>query len=297
MIQGLANALVLGSIYALFAFGLSLVWGTVDVLNFAHGSIFMFAAFLGSLILGPLRLPFWIVILLGVAVGAVISMLLQLVIFDPILTRTSDTRAAELQVLLAGIGISSMLVAIGQKYTDAYPFNLSGSSFTVKSYSVTSSLKIANIQIIILAVCLVATVLLAVTLRRSKFGLALRTVGVDADTAALVGIDRRRMAMLIMAISGGLAGLAGVLITFYLGSIDASVGDLFLVKAFACIVVGGVGSIAGTVVGTMALGLAETEILLHTSGTWVDAISFGLLFAFLVFRPQGLFGKKAVSRV
>jgi branched-chain amino acid transport system permease protein len=135
-----------------------------------------------------------------------------------------------------------------------------------------------------------------VWLRRSKQGLALRSIGVDPETASLMGINRRQLALVTMAVSGAMAGLAGVLFTYALGAITPESGDTLLVKAFAIIILGGVGSMAGVIFGAFALAAAEVVVLTNTSGSWVDAVSFGLIFLVLLARPAGVFGRKEVRR-
>jgi len=133
-------------------------------------------------------------------------------------------------------------------------------------------------------------------LHSTRPGLALRAIGVDPEVASIMGVDRRRLALLTMAVAGALAGLAGVLLTYYLGSVAPETGDGFLLKAFAAIILGGVGSIAGVVVGSMVLAGIETLVLVTTSGTWTPAIAFGLIFLMLLVRPRGLLGRQEVRR-
>jgi branched-chain amino acid transport system permease protein len=136
----------------------------------------------------------------------------------------------------------------------------------------------------------------AIWLRRSKHGLALRSIGVDAETASLMGVNRRRLALGTMAVSGATAGLAGILFTYAQSAITPESGDILLIKAFAVIILGGVGSMAGVIFGAFALAAAETYVLGHTSGSWTDAIAFGLIFLVLLARPAGAFGRKEVRR-
>ena len=132
--------------------------------------------------------------------------------------------------------------------------------------------------------------------RRSKQGLALRSIGVDAETASLMGINRRQLALVTMAVSGGMAGLAGVLFTYSLGALTPQSGDTLLIKAFAIIILGGVGSMVGVVFGAFALAAVETWVLANTAGSWTDAVAFGLIFLVLLVRPSGVFGRKEVRR-
>ncbi len=295
MAQDVLNALTLGSLYLLFALGMSLAWGTIGILNFAHGSIFMFAAFTAHLIVQEVSLPIPVMILLGVLVGAALSVLLQVLAFEPIQRRAVDHRKAELQILVGGIGIAIIPLAIAQRITKSVPFGYSGGSFSVTTYDL-GFIRVSNIQLLTLVAAFGLAGLIGWWLRAARPGLALRAIGVDSEVATMMGVDRRRLALLTMAVAGGLAGLAGVLLTYYLGSIAPETGDAFLLKAFAAIILGGVGSIAGVVVGAMVLAGIETFVLVTTDGSWTPAIAFGLIFLMLLVRPNGLFGRQEVRR-
>ncbi|MBM7516493.1 branched-chain amino acid ABC transporter permease [Nocardioides nitrophenolicus] len=293
--QDLLSVVTLGSIYLLFALGMSLTWGTIDILNFSHGSIFMFSVFSGYLILEHTTLPFVPVLLIGIAVGAVMSLLVQVLAFEQIIRRARDKRTAEMQVLIGGIGIAIIPLAIAQHNTHSVPFGLRESSFTVHTWQV-GDLRITNIAVITIVLAAILWAAMAFWLRRSRQGLALRAIGVDTEVASLMGVHRRRLALATMAVSGGLAGLAGILFTFGLGAITAESGDTLLVKAFACIILGGVGSMRGVAFGAYVLAACEVWVLTQTSGSWVEAVSFGLIFLVLLVRPTGVFGRKEVRR-
>jgi len=293
--QELLSAISLGSIYLLFSLGMSLTWGTIDVLNFAHGAIFMFSTFCAYLILGTTALPFVAVLGIGVVVGAALSLIIQIGAFEPILKRARNKRSAEMQILIGGIGIATIPLAIAQQHTKSNPFGLAGSSFHVTVWHLGSS-RITNVAVFTIFAGLVLWGVIAWWLRYSKQGLALRSIGVDAETASLMGINRRRLALLTMAVSGGLAGLAGVLFTYSTSAITPESGDTLLIKAFAIIILGGVGSMAGVIFGAYALAAVETVVLTYTSGSWVDAVAFGLIFLVLLARPAGVFGRKEVRR-
>lgn len=293
--QDLVSVVTLGSVYLLFALGMSITWGTIDILNFAHGSVFMFSAFSASLVLERTTLGLVPVLLIGVAVGALLSVVIQVVAFEQIIRRAKDRRGAEMQILIGGIGVAIIPLAIAQHHTQSNPFGLNASSFTVESMSL-GGLRITNIQALTVLLALALWAAAAVWLQRSRQGLALRAIGVDAQTAALMGVDRRRLALVTMGVSGGMAGLSGVLFTYSLGAITAESGDTLLVKAFACIILGGVGSMLGVAFGAYLLAAAEVVILTQTNGSWVEAVSFGLIFLVLLVRPAGVFGRKEVRR-
>jgi branched-chain amino acid transport system permease protein len=295
MAQDVLNALTLGSLYLLFALGMSLAWGTIGILNFAHGSIFMFAAFAAHELVRNVSLPMPVMILVGTLVGAALSLLIQVLAFEPIQRRAADPHKAELQILVGGIGIAIIPLSIAQYVTKSVPFGYSNGSFRVVTYDL-GFLRITNVQVVTLVAALGLAAAIGWWLRATRPGLALRAIGVDAEVASIMGVDRRRLALLTMAVAGGLAGLAGVLLTYYLGSIAPETGDGFLLKAFAAIILGGVGSIAGVVVGAMVLAGIETLVLVTTSGSWAPAIAFGLIFLMLLVRPRGLLGRQEVRR-
>lgn len=294
MLQDLISALSLGSIYLLFAIGMSIVWGTIGILNFAHGVIFMFAAFVTHLVSQEIELPLPVLILVGIGVGTTLSVAIQLLAFEPILRRAKDFRTAELQILIGGIGVATIPLAVAQYQTRSNPFGIS-TTFDSQTYAFLG-IRISTTQIIIIVAGVAISAGLAVWLRTSRHGLALRAIGVDSETSSLMGVNRARLAAGAMALAGALAGLAGVLLTLNLGAITPESGDTLLVKAFAAVILGGVGSITGVVVGSYALALIETAVLVQTSGSWVSAVSFGIIFAVLLFRSQGLFGRAEVRR-
>lgn len=293
--QDLVTVVSLGSIYLLFALGMSLTWGTIDILNFSHGSIFMFSSFTAYLVLESATLPFLAVVGIGLVVGALMSLLIQVLAFEQIVKRARNKKTAEMQILIGGIGIAIIPLAIAQEHTQSNPFGLRGSSFEVTNW-VVGDLRITDVATITIVVAVALWALTAVWLRRSRNGLALRAIGVDAEVASLMGVDRRKLALATMAVSGALAGLAGVLFTFSLGAITAESGDTLLVKAFAIIILGGVGSMIGVAFGAYFLAACEVWVLTQTSGSWVDAVSFGLIFLVLLVRPSGVFGRREVRR-
>lgn len=295
MIQDLLNSLTLGSIYLLFALGMALVWGTIGILNFAHGSIFMFATFIAYLITERISLPLPAVLLIAALAGAILSVAVQVLAFQPIMRRAKNQHSAELQILIGGIGIAAVPIALAQRATLSNPFGLGQSTFQVQIYEF-GDIRVSNIMILILLAGLILGGGVAWWVKHSRQGLALRAIGVNDEVASIMGINKQRLALSTMALGGALAGLAGALLTYYLSAITPESGDALLIKAFAAIVLGGLGSIAGVIAGSFILALSETVVLTYTSGTWVNAVSFGLIFIILVIRPQGIFGRKEVVR-
>lgn len=293
--QHLINAGALGSVYAIFALGMSLVWGSLGVLNFAHGAVFVFAAYIASLAVVELALPLSAMVALGAAVGGVVSVAMHVLVFRPILARARDQHAAEMQLLMAGVGLAGIFAGFVHIQTRSSPFSFNGGTFRVTRI-VQEPIAITNIQVLMVLVGAVLATLLVLWIRRSRSGLALRAVGVNSETSSIMGIDEGRMGLVAMAVSGVLAGSASILLTYYFGAVAAETADQLLLKAFAAIILGGVGSLVGTVLGSFMLAIAETAVTAFTRGTWVDAVSFAFIFAVLLIRPVGILGVKEVRR-
>jgi len=274
---------------------MSLVWGTIGILNFAHGSIFMFSAFIAYLVVQQIPLGMPAVIAIAMVSGALIAVAMQYLVFQPIMKKAKNPHAGELQLVIGGIGLSAIPISFAQRSTLSNPFGFSAGTFETQAYTI-GGVIITNVMIIILIVGLGLGVGTALWIRNSKKGLALRALGVDPEVSAMMGIDRPKLALATMLYSGALAGLAGALLTYYFNSITSESGDTLLLKAFAIIILGGVGSIFGVILGSFILAFAEFAVLLYTNGSWVTAVSFGLLFLILLIRPQGILGKKEVRR-
>jgi branched-chain amino acid transport system permease protein len=294
-VQELLNTLTLGSIYLLFALGMALAWSTIGILNFAHGAIFVFSAFSAHFVSEHVALPMPVLILISVLVGATLSALTQWLAFEQILKRSTNHRSAELRVLIGGIGVAAIPIAIVDRATASAPFGFANSTYKSEVYEF-MGLRMTNTSLIVVIAGVGIAVALTLWLRASRRGLGLRAIGVDSETASLMGVNRTVMAIGTMAIAGGLAGLAGALQVFQLQAMGVATGDQLLIKAFAMIVLGGLGSMAGVILGAFVLAGAETLIFAANLGTWVDAVSFGLIFIVLLVRPQGIFGRQEVRR-
>jgi branched-chain amino acid transport system permease protein len=297
VLDQLVNAVVLGGIYLLFSSGLTLSWGVLDVLNLAHGSIFMFGAFSAYLLLrdSGSALPLPVLVLLGAVVGAVLSALLQLLVFGPLRRRAATRGQAELGVLIASIGAGLVPVAVALNLADAEVVNLPGDVARTAVHQ-WGPIRISSLQIAIVVLAVVVAAALAWWIARTRTGRALRTIAVDPSTAGLLGIPVARLSVLTMAISGALAGGGGLLLAANANAIEPHMGDGLLLKAFAVIVLGGVGSVVGAAVGAFVLAFAETFAVAYVSGEARDVIAFALILAVLVLRPQGLVSRAAWQR-
>lgn len=292
--QDILNAAQLGSLYLLFALGMALAWGTIGILNFAHGATFMFSAFVAHLVSQTFALPLPLALLISVLTGAAISVATQIFAFQPIIHRSKNITTAETRILIGGIGVASIPLAIAQRMTHSAPFGIN-TTYQDVVWDL-GLIRLSSTNLIVLIAGIGLGLGLIFWLRRSKQGLALRAIGVDSETAAGMGINQFFLSIGTMAVAGGLAGLAGALLTIQLRAIAPETGDQLIIKAFAIIVLGGLGSMTGAFIGSFVLATVETLVLKANLGSWVDAVSFGLIFIVLLVRPQGILGRKEVRR-
>jgi branched-chain amino acid transport system permease protein len=289
------DAVVLGSVYTLFALGLTLSWGVLNVLNLAHGSVLVFVALICYLLTTSVALPLWTLLIVGVVVGGLLGVLLEVLVFRPIRRRSSDSDSAAMAILIASVAVGALLFEISDRITGGRVRSINPGSFTVEVYQ-WGSLAVSNIQIIIVVIALVLSFGIAVFINRTRTGKALRAIAFDRQTSSLLGISSERLAIGTMAVSGALAGLAGVLLAFYLGSVEASMTQSLLLKAFAILIIGGVGNVYGAIAGAFLISFAEVLTVNFLSSGLRDAVAFVVVLLLLLLRPQGLFGAKAWQR-
>lgn len=296
VLQQAINAIMLGSIFALFALGLSLAWGTLDVLNLAHGAMFVFGGFVAFELtrLGA-DMPFVVLVLAGMASAGIAAVALERVAFGPIRRRFTNKRQAELSMLAVTIGAGIMLDQIVNLRIDEEVFPVGAGAFTIERYDL-GLFTVSNIQILVVVVAAVVAVALDIWVRRARQGMAVRAIAYSPNVASLLGINVNRVATATMLVSGALAGLAGVLLGVASSGLSIETGHALLIKGFAVLVVGGVGSVRGAVAAAYLVGAAEVAVVAWGPGTFRDAVAFGLIILVLLLRPQGLFARREAVR-
>lgn len=292
--QQIVNGAVLCSVYVLFSLGLTLSWGALDVLNLAHGAMMMFGAFTAYFVTQHIDLPLALLFVIGIGTSGVCTLLLDVLVFSRIRARVHDKRQGELLTLIAGVGAAAIPVTLAQAYTTDAPFGIGHLDW--KTWQI-GGVKISILQIAIIVVGLALCVATALLVSRSRSGRALRAVAFDAETSELMGVNTRGISAVTMFVAGALAGLAGMLLIIYLGALTPGSGEAFLLKGFAIIILGAVGSVWGTLIGAVVLAATETVVVATTSGTWTDAISFAIIIAVILIRPQGILGRGLAERV
>ncbi|HYE88396.1 MAG TPA: branched-chain amino acid ABC transporter permease [Vicinamibacterales bacterium] len=277
--QQILNGLVTGSVYSLVALGLTLIYGTMQVPNFAHGQLFMFGAYLSYALVMRSGLHYWLAMAIAVATLAVAGAVLERVIFRPLRS------APPLNSMIAALGVMLLLEAVAQ--------NIWGPEFrhTNTPYAEIVSvfgLPVAQHRLILLAAAAASMTALLLFLTRTTAGSAIRATAQNPEGALLVGIDTSRVAMATFAISAALAAVAGALIA-PISLVYPAMGTVVTLKAFAIVVLGGMGSVTGALIGGYLLALAESLGGTYVSATYQDLIAFVVLALVFTFRPEGLF--------
>jgi len=284
LIEQMINGLVLGAMYALVASGLTLIWGTMKMLNFAHGEFYMLGGFGIYFGLVSLQLPIWLVVPLVVVCIFMVAMLMEKAVISPLLKRPGWDVSAVVATLGVGIFIQN------------FAFKMWGGDFRNVPYIVEGTLEFMGIRlawhrVYILAMAVVVLVGFWQVMKRTRFGLAMRATSFDAETATLMGIAHRRIYTITFGLSACLAALAGTALA-PIFAVNPWMGLVPLIKGFIVVILGGLGSFAGAILGGFIIGLSESYSVLFLSSGWKDLVSFVLLIVILVIRPQGLLGKK-----
>jgi branched-chain amino acid transport system permease protein len=310
-LQQLINGLSLGSLYALIAVGYTVVYGIVQLINFAHGEIFMvgaFGAYASWMLMGqptnwsaPLSLLVLLPVMVigGIVASVTVALLTERLAYRPL------RNAPRLAPLISAIGVSVFLqefVRLFYGWIPGFPDAKSAIAFpSVPGISDVAfhfgGVTLQMSAIFTMGALAVCTVFLWFFVNRTKTGRAMIATSQDPDTARLMGINVDRVIMAAFAVGAGLAAIAGVAHGLRYSNIDFRMGFLAGLKAFTAAVLGGIGNINGAVVGGLVLGLVEAMASNYLGTTaWKDVWAFGLLILVLVFRPQGLLGAKVVDR-
>ena len=286
--QQLVNGLFIGSVYALFALGYTLIFGVLDILNLAHASIFMLGAFT-TLVLVMKGIPLLPAILGGALAGGILGVLLDRVAFWPLRRR----QAGPLAPLISSIAVGMMYVgaANGIFGPDVrhFPFDVVRTpTYTVGPVTFT----LAQLTIFVASLALMAG--LQLLLRRTRLGAAIRAVAENPRAAQLVGINLEAVYAQTFFIASALGAVAGILFALTFNAVSSVMGATVELKGLAVIVLGGMGSIPGSLIGGLLIGLSEDLSVAYLSSGYRDAIVFAILFLMLVIRPTGLLGKRGL---
>jgi len=305
-LQQLVNGVVLGATYGLIALGYTMVYGIIQLINFAHGEIFMVGAFAGLFTYARLpeslqenvliALP--LVMITAIIVAVATALLVERLAYRPL------RHASRLAPLITAIGVSIALQEIvrlfypledgrfGAKSPVSYPRLISGPNIDI------GSVTIARVSLFVVVVAVVLMIALQAFVRTTRTGKAMRATAQDPNTARLMGIDTNRIIVITFALGAALAAVAGVMQGMRFVQVDFRIGFLAGIKAFTAAVLGGIGNITGAVLGGFVLGIVEVMASRYMLGgsAWKDVWAFVILIAVLVFRPSGLLGERVATR-
>lgn len=289
-LQQLINGITLGGVYALIALGYTMVYGIIQLINFAHGEFFAAGGYMGVIIISYLAAqgvnPV-ICIALGMGLTmvycALLAMAVEKVAYKPL------RKNSRLSVLLSALGMSIFLqnglMLTQGVYDRPYPTEMAAGGFTLGAVS------ISYMQVYIIAITAGLLLGLNLLVFKTRIGKAMRATAQDKVMSALVGINSNKVISLTFALGAGLAAAAGIMVGFYYGSVNYSMGFVPGIKAFAAAVLGGIGNITGAMIGGLVIGMVEIFAAGYLSSEYKDVFAFIILIAVLYFRPTGIMGE------
>ncbi len=304
MDQQLVNGIFIGSIYALFAVGYTLVFGVLDILNLAHSAVFMLGAAITYSLVVNHGQSFWVACILGITASALMGLVIEHVCLRPLRRRQAPPIAA----LISTVGLALIIVAAveqgqpGQFF--AWLWVDGANSVAFPSGTIPDAtwhvgdLTLQASRVAIIPISIVLMLVLGYMIRYTQVGRGLRAVAENPRAARLMGLDVDRMISLTLVISSALGGLAGILFGVALGDISPYIGrDNVEVRGLAVIVLGGMGSVPGAVIGGYMLGLIEVLAVVWFGSNVSGGVAFAALFLMLILRPQGFFGAQLRERI
>lgn len=292
-LQQLINGITLGGIYALIALGYTMVYGIIQLINFAHGEFFAAGGYMGVILLsyltahGYMATHPWLclggALVLTMIYCAALAMAVEKVAYKPL------RYASRLSVLLSALGMSIFLqnglMLTQGVYDKPYPSSLGHGGFEF------GMITLSYLQILIVAVTVVLLVGLNALVFKTRIGKAMRATAQDKVMSSLVGINSNKIISLTFALGAGLAAAAGVMVGLYYGSVRYDMGFVPGIKAFAAAVLGGIGNITGAMLGGLIIGMVEIFGAGYISGQYKDVFAFIILIAVLYFMPTGIMGE------
>lgn len=283
-LQQVVNGLTLGSTYAIIALGYTLIFGVLNIVNMAHGEIFMIGAFVGLMLVMKFNAGIFTALAGAMIAGAILGFLLERVALRPLRRR----EVSHLAPLISTIGVSIFLESLALKVfgpqAQSFPPLLSGQLFEL------GTLKISMIQIVILGVSFALMAVLRFWLAKTKLGKSIRATAENIETAGLLGVNTGRVIVMTVMLASGLGAVAGVLVGLAFNAVEPTMGISMGFKGLAVLILGGLGNITGAMAGGLLLGVAEVFSVAYGESSYREAVAFGLIMVLLFIRPQGLFG-------
>jgi branched-chain amino acid transport system permease protein len=282
LVPQLINGLTQGSLYALVAVGFVIIFGTLNLVTFAHGEVYMVAAFVGYFALAVYHLPWPLALLAGMVAGAVLGMATEKLAFRPMRS------AGHMPPLLITIGLSVILKDLAVIVWGAE--NRAVPSIYQQTIQV-AGVHVSVLQLVILALACALVGVLRLLLHRTRMGRAMRATAQDHEAAYAMGVNINRVFSVAFALASALGGAAGVLVGIYYNTVYATMGSTAGLKGFAACIFGGLTSIPGAILGGLIIGVVENLTVQFMASGYRDVVAFLVMVAVLIVRPQGLLGK------
>ncbi|MFQ5691565.1 MAG: branched-chain amino acid ABC transporter permease [Nitrospinota bacterium] len=287
-VQQLVNGLMLGSTYSLVAIGYTLILGTLNLLHFAHGEVFMMGAFFGLLMVLFWKVNFYVAIAGGMASAALVGILVELFAIRPI------KKEQHLAPLISTIGVTIILQEAAHYFSGGEPLSFP-ETVRILNFDL-GGIRINSVQLTIFGVSVFLMFVLHLFVKKTKMGKAMRATAESPTTAALLGISVHQVTIATFIIASALAGAAGVLVGLNYNAVTPGMGVSFAIKGFAIMLLGGLGNIYGAMLGGLILGGAEILSVGYLAPSYRDAFAFGLMILILIFRPSGILGVSLKKR-
>jgi branched-chain amino acid transport system permease protein len=279
----LINGLTQGSMYALIAIGFVIIFGTMNLVTFAHGEVYMAGAFAGYFALAVWHLPWYIALVLGMVVGWIMGYLMEKVAFRPL------RAAGHMPPLLITIGLSIMVRDLVHIFFGAE--NRPVTSIYEQTFEVAGT-QVSVLQVLLLAIAAFLIVILRLLIYGTKIGRAMRATAQDHEAAYAMGVNVNRVFSISFSLASCLGGAAGVMVGMYYNAVYATMGGSAGLKGFAACIFGGLTSIPGAILGGLIIGMVENLTVQYLASGYRDIVAFLVLVVVLVLRPQGLLGRR-----
>jgi branched-chain amino acid transport system permease protein len=284
IIEQIINGLVLGCIYASVASGLTLIWGTMKMLNFAHGEFYMLGGYISYYGLTILGIPLIFSIFLSVIGVFILGVLAEKTCVHPLLEKPEWDINAIVVTIGLSIFLQNFALRVWGERFKSVPYFLEG-TFSI------FGVRMAYQRILIIAITSVVMTIFWLFIKKTRFGLALRATAQEHDAACIVGINTKHIFTFTFGISCAMASLAAILLA-PIFMINPWMGTVPLIKGFVTVVLGGLGSFGGAILGGILLGTAESLSVVIFSTEWKDVVAFIILILVLWVKPAGFFGKR-----
>lgn len=286
--QQLFNGITIGSTYVLIAIGLTMIYGVLELLHFAHGVIYMAGAFSALVAISVFKADIVVAVLVSMVCSGIIGWFVELFAYRPL------RNAPKITALISGIGMAIVLENVYRILFGAQTRAFPSIGVPQQTISIAKNVSTTNYQLLIMIVTVILVVALQIFLKNTKMGLAMRATAQDLQASSMMGINVDRVISVTFIIGSALAGIAGTFVGLYFNAVYPSMGSMPGMKAFSVVLLGGLGSIPGTIIGGLFLGIVESfaDGYLGNFVVGRDAFAFVLLIAVLLIRPSGLFGKR-----